>query len=102
MLDRVISTSTYSNLQNLNANEVGKLGTVAKELKKQQVETLTDDALGGAILAGDLQNVEWSKRVVSYFCLYTETKKFSNTLQIRIFITEIHVEINTKLFIECD
>ena len=29
------------------------------------------------------------------FCLYvyTETKKFSNTLQIRIFITEIHVEI---------
>ena len=24
---------------------------------------------------------------------YTETKKFSNTLQIRIFITEIHVEI---------
>ena len=25
--------------------------------------------------------------------MYTETKKFSNTLQIRIFITEIHVEI---------
>ena len=25
--------------------------------------------------------------------LYTETKKFSNTLPIRIFITEIHVEI---------
>ena len=25
--------------------------------------------------------------------IYTETKKFSNTLQIRIFITEIHVEI---------
>ena len=24
---------------------------------------------------------------------YTETKKYSNTLQIRIFITEIHVEI---------
>ena len=25
--------------------------------------------------------------------IYTETKNFSNTLQIRIFITEIHVEI---------
>ena len=31
--------------------------------------------------------------------IYTETKKFSNTLQIRIFITEIHVEINTEFFI---
>ena len=30
--------------------------------------------------------------------IYTETKKFSNTLQIRIFIKEIHVEITqTKL-----
>ena len=28
---------------------------------------------------------------------YTETKKFSNSLQIRIFITEIHVEITTNL-----
>ena len=28
-----------------------------------------------------------------YASAYTETKKFSNTLQIRIFITEIHVEI---------
>ena len=26
---------------------------------------------------------------------YTETKKLSNTLQIRILITETHVEINT-------
>ena len=25
--------------------------------------------------------------------MYTETKKFSNTLQIRIFISEIHVEM---------
>ena len=25
--------------------------------------------------------------------MYTETKKFSNTLQLRVFITEIHVEI---------
>ena len=29
---------------------------------------------------------------------YTETKKFSNTLQISIFITEIHDEINTDFF----
>ena len=28
---------------------------------------------------------------------YTETKKFSNSSQIRIFITDIHVEINTNL-----
>ena len=28
---------------------------------------------------------------------YTETKKFSNTSQIRIFITDSHVEINTNL-----
>ena len=28
--------------------------------------------------------------------IYTETKKFSNTSQIRIFITEIDVEINTN------
>ena len=33
------------------------------------------------------------------FAIYTETKKFSNTSQIRIFITEIHVEINTNLII---
>ena len=30
--------------------------------------------------------------------IYTETKKFNNSLQIRIFITEIHVEINTEFF----
>ena len=29
----------------------------------------------------------------SYMEVYTETKKFSNTLQIRIFITDIQVEI---------
>ena len=35
--------------------------------------------------------------------MYTVTKKFSNTLQIHIFITEIHVEINTELFhSKCD
>ena len=28
--------------------------------------------------------------------VYTETKKFSNTLQILIFITEIHGEISTE------
>ena len=28
--------------------------------------------------------------------IYTETNKFSNTSQIRIFITDIHVEINTN------
>ena len=31
--------------------------------------------------------------------IYTETKKFSNTLQIRIFITVIYVEINKNLII---
>ena len=31
--------------------------------------------------------------------MYTETKKFSNTSQIRIFITELHAEINTNLII---
>ena len=35
--------------------------------------------------------------------MYTETKKFSNSLQIRIFISEIHVEINTIFFYsKCD
>ena len=29
---------------------------------------------------------------------YTETKKFWNTLQIRIFITETYVQINTEFF----
>ena len=28
--------------------------------------------------------------------IYTETKKFINTFQILVFITEIHVEINTE------
>ena len=32
-----------------------------------------------------------------YVVTYIETKKFSNSSQIRIFITEIHVKINTNL-----
>ena len=38
-------------------------------------------------------NLEMIRIFQKIYSIYTETKKFSNTLQIRIFITEIHVEI---------
>ena len=40
--------------------------------------------------AGNLSYINYIKLI------YTETKKFSNTSQIRILISEIHVEINTN------
>ena len=41
----------------------------------------------------DCQNYFVVIDLYSQFVSYTETEKFSNTLQIRIFITKIHVEV---------
>ena len=47
-----------------------------------------------------LIKIIWKIRSVFLLtCEYTETKKFSNTSQIHIFITDIAIEINTNLIL---
>ena len=86
VLNKIKTISDYSNFQSYDATKVGKLGTVMGELTKQDVEMLPDDALAGAMLAGDLSNVKWSKRQVNklsiwYFILLTVRK---HNLQIEL------------------